>query len=417
MTEHQAESADPLRIPGWGMDRDLYQRACRYLGLTPNPGLYPQLGRYLLGMAATRPAPAGFSRWLAELRPGALALGFLDIWTRLTRPGHPWRVRLNAVLALHECDPLGYREMMAGSGSPPGAWLGMLADGFKVAGYLAAGLVWLGGQWLAYLLRQRTWRREGARFRHAVVLVTGAGRGLGLALLGRLLSLEATVLAVSREGAALQALRAQVAEAGLGDRVRILAADVATPGALEQALREAGVAIDVAIVNAGIKEDAPALQDEGAVKRVFGVNVFGALHTVTALLEPWQRRGSGHFVFISSLGRWHGMRNSGAYNASKAALSLLAESLRIDLRAAGQRAIRVSAVEPGLIRTGMVSGAGLQGLLSTDADSAARRILQCAALGRGVCRFPALFTALTGMLVLMPAALRVRLLAGKGTGK
>ncbi|MDP1643956.1 MAG: SDR family NAD(P)-dependent oxidoreductase [Thiobacillus sp.] len=402
-----------LNIPNWGMDLAGYESACRYLGLSSDPTLHDKVARYLLLTAATHPSPTGFGRWLAELRPGRLSLGFLDVWTRLLMPSHPWRYRLNAILAVHECDPRGFREMMAQPESRIGTWLSFARISATAFLNLILGGVWLCGQACAYAATGRGLRRERAYFAGKTVLVTGATRGLGLALSARLLSLGTNVVAVVRASPALEALHSQIADAGLEKRFQIATADVAIHGALSTALAEIGVDaadIDMAVINAGIKEESSLPGTDEALKRVFGVNVFGAMDTAAALLPAFRVRGRGHLIFISSLGRWHGMPASGSYNASKAALSLLVESLAMDLRNDGRKAIRITSVEPGLIRTGMVAGGTLQDLLAVDAETAARNILQCAARGCQICRFPFLFTSMTAMIAALPMGLRVRIL-------
>jgi NAD(P)-dependent dehydrogenase (short-subunit alcohol dehydrogenase family) len=188
---------------------------------------------------------------------------------------------------------------------------------------------------------------------------------------------------------------------------------VAIHGAISTALAEIGVSaadIDVAVINAGIKEESSLTGTTAALKRVFDVNVFGAMDTVAAFLPEFRARGRGHLIFISSLGRWHGMPASGSYNASKAALSILVESMAMDLGDEGRKAVRMTSVEPGLIQTGMVGRSMLQNLLSVDAETAARNILQCAARGCQICRFPFLFTLMTAVIATLPMSLRVRIL-------
>lgn len=402
-----------LNIPAWGMDWAGYESACRYLDLSPDPTLHDKVARYLLLVASGHPTPAGFGGWLAELRPGRLGLGFLDVWTRLLMPSHPWRFRFNAILAVHECDTRGFREMMAQPESRIGTWLSLASISATAFMNLIVGGAWLCGQACAYGVTGRGLRREQAYFAGKTVLVTGATRGLGLALSARLLSLGTNVVAVVRASPALDALRSQIADAGLGKRFRIATADVAIHGAVSTALAEIGVDaadIDVAVINAGIKEESSLPGTDEALKRVFAVNVFGAMDTAAALLPAFRVRGRGHLIFISSLGRWHGMPASGSYNASKAALSLLVESLAMDLGDDGRKAIRITSVEPGLIRTGMVARGTLQDFLAVDAEEAAARILRCAAANRGICRFPVLFALMTTALGLLPQAMRIRLL-------
>jgi NAD(P)-dependent dehydrogenase (short-subunit alcohol dehydrogenase family) len=402
-----------LVIPAWGMDWASYETACRYLGLSANPVLYEKLSRYLLQAAARQPAPKDFSRWLAELRPGKCSLGFLDIWTRLLMPSHPWRYRLNAIVAMHECDSTGFREMMRQPGSRAGAWLFFFGMAVAYFMKLVLGSAWLGGQALAYAIYGRGLRREQDYYQDKTVLITGAGRGLGLALSARLFSFGAHVLGVVRPGRALDELRDQIAQAGLDERFQFVLADVAVSGALAEGLAAIGVSpekIDIAIINAGIKEETPVPDSVESIRRVFDVNVFGAMDNAALLLPVFKSRGWGHMIFISSQGRWHGMPVSGSYNASKAALSLLVESMEMDLDDDGRKRIHLTSIEPGLIRTGMAPAGLIQKWLAVDAGEAATKILHCAASGSGICRFPRLFTLITAAMAILPGKIRVNAL-------
>lgn len=417
-TSEVVEPASPthlpiLSIPGWGMDWPTYQRACRYLGLNPTPELHEKLARYLLGTVATQPALRGFTRWLAELVPGRFSLGFLDLWTRLLMPSHPWRFRLNAIVALHECDPDSFRTMMSFPASRTGAWLSFVHTGIAASTNLVLGGIWLAAHGCFYAFAALSLRREQAHFREKTVLVTGASRGLGLALSARLLSLGAEVIAVSRESPALDRLKLQVQDAGLGNRLKIATADIAAPGALTHALAASKLDptnIDIGIINAGTKETSTAACNAQALKRVFDVNVFGAMETAETLLPTFLKRGYGKLIFVSSQGRWHGMPASGSYNASKAALSILVESLAMDLGDEGRKAIGITSVEPGLIRTGMIVEGSVQDRLAVDVQKAAALILRCAAANRRICRFPRVFTLMTAALAVLPQGLRIRIL-------
>jgi NAD(P)-dependent dehydrogenase (short-subunit alcohol dehydrogenase family) len=412
MTEATTQST--LQIPGWAMDHEMYERVCRYLDLTPQPALYEKVSRYLLSAASDHPVPGGFERWLAELRPGRSSLGYLDAWTRLLMPAHPWRFRFNAVVAFHECDPRGYREMMEGLDSRLGTWLSLAGIALMHTVNLTLGVLWLGTQAGIYLIAGRGLRSERSCFEGKTVMVTGATRGLGLALTARLLSLGANVIALSRPGSALDRLNQQSAEAGYGERLRVAAVDVALPGAIEAAMDRADVdplRLDAAIINAGVKEEIPLPYADAALRRVFDVNVFGAMQSASALLPHFLERGKGHLVFISSMGRWHGMARTGAYNASKAALGLLVESMAMDLGDAGRKSVRITSVEPGLISTGMISGGLLQKLLAISPEQAASRILRCASGASGTCRFPLLFSLMTISVAVLPASIRIKLLS------
>src|SRR4029450_13875864 len=76
-------------------------------------------------------------------------------------------------------------------------------------------------------------------------------------------------------------------------------------------------------------------------------------NSVAAVLPEMVSRKKGHLVAIASLAAYRGLAKSGAYCASKAALSALFESLRIDLRGTG---VNVTIIYPGFIRTPLTEG-------------------------------------------------------------
>ncbi|MBI4056121.1 MAG: SDR family NAD(P)-dependent oxidoreductase [Elusimicrobia bacterium] len=398
-----------LTLPTWHLNDKEYALLCRYLNLTPSASIYPKLAKYLGRMGASRIPLFGFDRWLSEIRPGPWSLSFLDIWTRLWFRSNPWRFKLNAMVALHECDGVGFREMSRQSTGKTRIWLEILGHSLGYGFHFILGCFWLIFQFVSFGVVRRNWKAEERAFAGKTVLITGISRGLGLALSRHLLALGAKVVGVSRRADLLEKLKNDAAEMGLGERFLVGAADVAVPGAVSQALSAMGISpseVAMVIINAGIKTPFQDLIDSETIRRTFEVNVFGAAETLQALLPAWKQKGRGHVVFISSLGRHHGMVSTGAYNASKAALSLLADSLDLDLRAQKLHQIHTTVVEPGLIHTQMVQNQGLQRFLAVDVDKAARRILRAVGKGKSFYRFPKLFALLTMAVALMPQRLR-----------
>ena len=112
--------------------------------------------------------------------------------------------------------------------------------------------------------------------------------------------------------------------------------------------------IDVLIANAGIggNNDAAEL-DAAKLANVINVNVLGASNSVAAVIPDMVKRGSGHLVVISSLAAYRGLPKSAAYCASKAAVSAMFESLRLDLK---PRGIDVTIIHPGFIKTPLTAG-------------------------------------------------------------
>ncbi len=143
-----------------------------------------------------------------------------------------------------------------------------------------------------------------------------------------------------------------------GGIARQFAADVTDKKsvfAAAEALRREFGKIDVLIANAGIGGGAvhgKDLQPENFA-HVLNVNLIGAVNSIAAVLPQMIERKSGHLVAISSLAAYRGLPKSAAYCASKAAMTALFESLRVDLKGSG---ISVTTIHPGFIKTPLTGG-------------------------------------------------------------
>lgn len=115
--------------------------------------------------------------------------------------------------------------------------------------------------------------------------------------------------------------------------------------------------LDVVVVNAGRGGGAKPGTGRFADNRaVVETNLIGAMAQVEAALEIFRERGRGHLVLVSSLAGDRGLPGSlGVYSATKAALSVLGESLRIELEGSG---IDVTTLRPGFIRSPINEGSG-----------------------------------------------------------
>jgi short-subunit dehydrogenase len=87
-----------------------------------------------------------------------------------------------------------------------------------------------------------------------------------------------------------------------------------------------------------------------AAEKTFNTNVLGAIYCIKQLLPEFISEKRGVIVGISSLGDGKGFPKSGFYSASKAAFTILLESLRIELK---KYNIKVVTVKPGFVKTAM----------------------------------------------------------------
>jgi len=180
-------------------------------------------------------------------------------------------------------------------------------------------------------------------------LVTGANRGIGLALCRRLKERGRDVIGVCRKSSpALDALGLRV-EAGVD-----VTSDDAVSGL---ARRLAGVALDELVCSAGIlREDGldDAAYDD--IRAQLEVNAIAPLRVVAALRKNLRR--GGKVALITSRMGSIGDNGSGGYygyRMSKAALNAAGMSLARDLAASG---VAVAILHPGYVRTDMTDGAG-----------------------------------------------------------
>jgi short-subunit dehydrogenase len=243
-----------------------------------------------------------------------------------------------------------------------------------------------------------------------VVLITGASSGVGRALAVAFGRRGASVALLARRVEALQEVSAAVEAAG--GRPYAVVADVrraeAVRAAVELVEREWG-RIDVLVANAGVGEitKAAAFPLEKATA-VVETNVVGAMNTVAAVLPGMLARGRGHLVAISSLAGFRGFPGSGAYCASKAALSTFFESLRIELRGRG---IAVTTIHPGFIRTPMTETRKQPMPFLQEVERAAELIVRAVEARRRTYAFPWQLAWIVRLTRHLPDAVRDRLFA------
>jgi len=187
------------------------------------------------------------------------------------------------------------------------------------------------------------------------VLITGATSGLGRELAVQLAG-EGYMLALT--GRREDRLK-EVAEAvqNRGGKVLTLAGDTTDPAVVKRhhaAVQERFGGVDWAILNAGMSKSGDAKERFAAddYRLVYGVNVFGMVNWIEAVLPDMLKEKAGTIVGMASIAGYRGLPRSGPYSSSKAAVIALLESLRVDLRGTG---VRVVTVCPGFVRTEMTS--------------------------------------------------------------
>ncbi|HEX8686830.1 MAG TPA: SDR family NAD(P)-dependent oxidoreductase, partial [Pyrinomonadaceae bacterium] len=125
-----------------------------------------------------------------------------------------------------------------------------------------------------------------------------------------------------------------------------------------------------------------------------------------AVLPAMLEQKGGQLVAISSLAAWRGMPKSGAYSASKAAVSTFFESLRVDLSRSG---VAVTVIHPGFIRTPMTANRKKKLPFLLEVDDAACRIIRAVERRARTYAFPWQLASLVRVIRHIPGRLYDRL--------
>jgi NAD(P)-dependent dehydrogenase (short-subunit alcohol dehydrogenase family) len=188
----------------------------------------------------------------------------------------------------------------------------------------------------------------------SVVVVTGAGRGIGEALARAFAAAGARVVLNDLDSDAAEAVATQIGALAVpGD-----AAGEAGVAALVRAARDRFGEIDVFCANAGVAPTGGPDAAEEAWALAWDVNVMAHVRAARELLPGWLGRGRGRFVATVSAAGLLTMLGSAPYSVTKHAALSFAEWLSATYR---HRGIRVHALCPQGVRTRMLDGTGAAG--------------------------------------------------------
>lgn len=205
----------------------------------------------------------------------------------------------------------------------------------------------------------------------AVWLITGCSTGLGRALALAALEQGHQVVVTSRRVAEIQDIADEHPDTALA--VALDVTDAAAVTASVATAQNRFGAVDVLVNNAGYGYRAAVEEgDDGDVQALFGVNFFGAVAMIKAVLPGMRERRRGAIVNLSSIGARMSPAGSGYYSAVKNALEGLSASLFKEVAPLG---VKVLVVEPGGFRTDF-AGRSLQQAatpIADYADTAGRR--------------------------------------------
>ena len=196
------------------------------------------------------------------------------------------------------------------------------------------------------------------RLEGKVILVTGAGTGLGHAAALRCAREGAKLSLLDVDAAALERSRSAILAAVDGAEILTVTADVsAEPEVLayvEKTVAHFG-RIDGLYNNAGIEGEQNPVADYSSegFDRVLSINLKGVFYGMKHALPHLQAQGSGAIVNAASVGGIRAVPNLVGYGAAKHAVAGMTKQAAIDY---GQYGVRVNAIAPGAIMTEMIKG-------------------------------------------------------------
>jgi NAD(P)-dependent dehydrogenase (short-subunit alcohol dehydrogenase family) len=208
------------------------------------------------------------------------------------------------------------------------------------------------------------------------IVITGASRGIGLAIALELARAGHKVFATMRNPAASPELGEQAAKENLPIRIETM--DVDSDESVKEAFGRilAQGPVDVLVNNAGIERTGSIEETPLADFRTcMETNYFGAIRCIQAVVQPMRERGRGAIINVTSVAGKISLSPMAPYSASKFALEAVSEALAQELRAFG---VRVAIVEPGIIDTRMA-----RNIVGIGGSKFYPQIQRCAALFEG----------------------------------
>ncbi|MGP2492264.1 SDR family NAD(P)-dependent oxidoreductase [Mesorhizobium sp. PUT5] len=243
-----------------------------------------------------------------------------------------------------------------------------------------------------------------------VAWITGGSSGIGRELARELAAQGFIVAVTAREEDPIDMLVAETAECR-GHVVAYpcdvtdeqgMAATVATiereVGPIVLAVFNAGAYVPIAGENMSARK----------FRRSFDVNVMGVVNGLVPVVRHMRERACGHVVLVGSVSAYFGWPTTAAYGATKAALNLMAESLKFDFDKIG---IRIQVINPGFIDTPLTRNAGFRMPALLPAPVAARRMLRGIQRGGFEVTFPRRLTWGLKLLSILPRPLCLRAIA------
>lgn len=225
------------------------------------------------------------------------------------------------------------------------------------------------------------------KFPHQVVLITGASSGIGAELAVQLARMGCRLGLLARREELLKQVAERVEAAG--GKACIAVCDVGDAAQVAEATRRVEAAlgpIDCVVANAGMGWARKRLEfDAAATEQLVRTNFLGMTNAFFAALPGMLARKRGHLVAVASLAGYQGLPQDAGYAASKAAMRIHCEGLRIELRGTG---IDVSTICPGFIRTPLTDRNEFDMPFLLEVEAATRKLVRAIGKRRRVYNYP-----------------------------
>jgi short-subunit dehydrogenase len=224
------------------------------------------------------------------------------------------------------------------------------------------------------------------KFTDKVVVITGASSGIGNKLAELLAGEKARLALLARRFDLVNELREKLSPS---TDVISIKCDVKNKNEVKDAfkkIREHFGKIDVLLMSAGIgnRYDIDKFSSANA-EETFGVNLFGMVYCIEEVLPGFLARKEGMIVGVSSIADVRGFPRSAFYSSSKAAATILLESLRIELK---KYNVRVITIRPGWVDTPMIKKNEFKMYFILNVEKAARIIIRGIKKEKRIIQFP-----------------------------
>ncbi len=219
------------------------------------------------------------------------------------------------------------------------------------------------------------------------IIITGASKGIGKAVADRYAKQGNKVLMLARNEELLNAHQERLGKEGLETFIKKCDVSIKNDviNAVEYA-RKKFKTIDIAVLNAGVGGNHWFEEPDSMLfHKIYGVNIFGVVYFIEALVPIMKAQGYGKIAGVGSLAEARGFPGSAVYCSSKTALSHILEGARIELKSTG---IEIITIKPGWVDTDMIKKNNFFMPFVQNADRAARKITNGIAQGKKRISFP-----------------------------